>query len=220
MGSWLTRFRQVGDFENDDSLTDAVLRMFASMVFGELWSEVANGAGRYFEATTTISADGSASYEEPEAHYSTIRVVYVDADGRETPLRELRQQDEPYAKGVTGEATAYTLVDDQLYLYPTPSSGTYKWYYLQQATDLSAYADDDVVDVVCPAGEQFFTWGVVALALARQQKDARMAIAERERARGDLQFWAGQRNFSEPKQRLAEVDDDVIRTPGDWEPWR
>jgi hypothetical protein len=121
---------------------------------------------------------------------------------------------------VTGEATAYTLVDDQLYLYPTPSSGTYKWYYLQQATDLSAYADDDVVDVVCPAGEQFFTWGVVALALARQQKDARMAIAERERARGDLQFWAGQRNFSEPKQRLAEVDDDVIRTPGDWEPWR
>ncbi len=220
MGDLVDRCQQLADLENDDSVTDVMWKSFISMVYGEAWSEVANGAGRYFETSTTITADGSASYDEPEGHYATIRVVRVDGDF-EYPLRELRQQQESSRKGTTGDAVEFTLVDDQLYLYPVPSDGTYKWYYLQQATDLSAYADDDIVDLICPAGEHFIIWGAITLALARQQKSVQLSMAERERARVDLQVWAAQRNFHEPKQRLAEEDEYYERRlSGDWEPWR
>ena len=220
MATWITRFQQMGDLANDDSVSDEIWKSFASLVYGELWAEVANGAGRYFETSYSITADGSASYDEPEGHLSTVRVVYVDSAGREYPLRMIREQAEAGYKGVGGEAVAWALVDDQLFLYPTPSSGTYKWYYLQQPTDLSSYADDDIVDVVCPAGEAFFVWGTVLLALQRQQKNVQLAMAEKARAREDLQVWAAQRSFYEPHQRLAEDDDGCIRSPGEWEPWR
>lgn len=222
MGEWVTCFQEAADLENDDSITPAKWKRGATLVYGEMWSEITNGGGRYFETSTTIAADGSASYAEPSGHFSTVRVVRVESDGRETPLRELRQQDEAAFKGLTGDAVGYTHVDDQLFLYPAPSSGTYKWYYFQQPTDIRNYADDDVVDVMCPAGEAFFIWGTVAYGLHKQSKGLQFALDQKERARELLQIWAAQRNWYEPHQKLADDrdDDSYGRTPGDWEPWR
>lgn len=219
MGTWITRAQQLADLENDDSIAPAVWKWFASMVYGDLWTEVTATGRRYFETSTTITATGAAGYAEPDGHMNTVRVTRVDGE-YEYPLRELRQGEESSFKGLTGEAVAWALVDDQLRLFPTPSSGTYRWYYQQQPTDLSGYADGDVVDAVLPAGEAFFLWGIVELALARQQKSVQLAAAEKEKARTQLQFQAAQRNFSDPMQRGPDPDDDVGHLPGDWERWR
>ena len=215
----ITRAQQLADMENDDSIAPAIWKWFASMVYGELWPEVSMGAQkRYFETSTTISADGSASYDEPSDHFGTVRVTRVDGDGREHELRELRTGEEVAYRGLTGEAIGFTTVDDQLYLYPNPSSGTYKWYYQQQPTDISNYADDDVIDVVVPSGEAFLIWGMAALALHRQQKNAQMALNEKTAAHGRVQWEAANRNARATSTRgPAELDDDRVYRPPTWE---
>ncbi len=217
---WETRIREISDTVENDAVPESFVRWCMSMVYGEMWSEVSLGAQRrYFETSTTITADGSPSYDEPEDHFATVRVCRVDADGRELELTELRQGEEAACKGVAeGEAAAWTHVDDQLFLYPTPSSGDYKWYYQQQPTDLSSYADGDIIDVVVPAGEAFFVWGVAAMIHGRLKQDASYALQMKEQARTQLQFQAANRNASETRTRGPVVydDDDIIRPKG-WE---
>lgn len=210
MGTLVESWKQLADLKNDDSIADTVWKTFGNMVYGEMWTEVSPG-DRYFETSLSFSATGASSYDEPDAHLATIRVARVLDDGTEYDLVRVSASDEAEYRGETGDAVAYAAVDDQLYLYPNPSSGTYKWYYTQQPTDLSTYADDDAVDVVCPAGEQFLAWGVVALALHRQQKNAQFAMGEREKARASLQHWAANRDLVNGTQRgLIEED------PGGW----
>lgn len=218
MANLVSRCKQIADLENDDSISPAEWKWFISMVYGELCSEVSLGvANRYFETSTTITANGSTSYDEPDDHYSTVRVVEV-IDNRERPLREIQQHEEAAYRGHTGVPVGWILVDDQLYLCPAPSTGTYKWYYLQQPTDLATYADADIVDVVMPAGEMFVVYGVAVLALGKGGKNVQLAMAQRNDARAQLQFFAAQRNVTDVKTRGAPVDDDDPRFPGEWWP--
>lgn len=213
------RAKLCADMVNDDSISDEMWNSFAEMVYGdEVWPEVSMGAQkRYFETSTTISADGSTSYDEPEDHFATVRIVRV-VDGKETELRELRQGEEAQYKGLTGEAVGFTHVDDQLHLYPAPSSGTYKWYYQGQPTDLSEYADDDVVDVVVPAGGTLLVWGMAALALQHHKQDASFALSQKAQALPRLQFQAANRNASETRTRgPVEYDDDDSFSPKTWD---
>lgn len=216
MGTIVARSKRVFDLYSDDSLDDDnEWKMFADLVYGELWPEVSLGAQkRYFETSTTIAADGSTSYDEPEAHFSTVRVARVDASGTECELRELRPGQEVAYKGLTGDAVGWTLVDDQLFLYPKPSSGSYKWYYSQQPTDISDYADGDIVDVAVPAGKAFMIYGTAALALLHHKQDASAALMLQEKARGRVQWEAANRNASEVRTRgPVEYDEDE---PRDW----
>lgn len=220
MGTLVTRWQQLADMVGDDSILSPEWKTYGSQVYGEMWSEVSLAAGRYFETSTTVVANGSASYTEPLDHESIVRIARViDAAGRERPLSELRPQDEVSVRGRTGDALYYTLVDDQLFLFPKPSSGTYKWYYQQQPTDLSTFADGDIVDVVSPAGEAFLNWGVVAIAHAKHKKDPSFALMQQEKARERLQVWAANRNMYEPRIR-GGVDDDAPSDPAEWWPYR
>lgn len=216
--TWENRIRQITDTENDDSVTSAFVRWCMSMKFGELWAEVSLGAAeRYFETSTTVTADGSESYDEPESHFATVRIARVDESGRETDLRELRPGEEAAYKGLTGDAVAWALVDDQLFLYPAPSSGDYKWYYTQQATELGSYADGDIIDVVCPAGEAFFVWGVAALIFGRLKKDASFALQEEGKAKMRIPFEAANRNrLKTPVRGPVVFDDEVVYGPDGW----
>lgn len=220
MGTLVESWKQLSDLKNDDSIGDPVWKTLGNLGYGEMWTEVSPAGERYFETSYSFSATGATSYSEPAGHLSTIRVARVLDDGTEYDLDEVPASDEASYRGATGDASSYALIDDQLYLFPNPSSGTYVWHYTQQPTDISAYADADVVDVVCPAGEQFLAWAVVTLALHRQQKNVQFAMGEREKARAQLQHWAANRNLISGGQRGLIEDDFVIRTPGDWGPFR
>lgn len=212
--------RRITDTVDNDAVTAAMVREFMSLIYGEMWVEISLGAQkRYFETSTDITANGSASYDEPEAHLGTVRITRVNADGKEVELVELRPGDEAAYKGQTGDAFGWTAVDDQLFLYPTPSSGTYRWYYTQQPTDVSSYADGDVIDVVVPAGEAFFVWGVAAMILGFLKQDASFALLQKGEALKRLAFEAANRNVSEIRTRgPVEYDDDIVfRRPRDWD---
>lgn len=222
MATIRTACKRRADQENSSFVADAEWNALISEVYGELFTEVAACIERYFESTSTVTATGATSYNEPTDLLSTIRIARVDASGRQYPLRELRSQDEVHLIGSTGgDATYWALVDDQLYLYPKPSSGTYKWYYLPQPPDLSSYADADLVDLITPAGEAFVIWGVAAIALAKAESNASLANARQEAAREQIQYWAANRNLAEGKSRPVEdIDATSSRLgPDGWERW-
>ena len=186
-----------------------------SEVYGNLWTLVGGQASRYFETSTTFTADGSASYDELEGHMETVRMARVNDDGSEVPLREIAPQSEWRFKGQVGDAVAYALIDDQIYLFPSPSSGTYKLYFIQQATELSEYADDDIVDVACPAGMSYVIWATALIINGELEGNATLAMRERDKWEEEVRVWAASRS-PDPKQRPADDTDDLLLSPPEW----
>lgn len=221
MSTIRTRCKRRADVEFDTHISDAEWNALISEVYGELFTEISSCIQRYFETSTTVTATGATSYDEPTDHMSTIRIARVDASGRQHPLKQLRSQDEAHVIGSTGGDAAYwTLVDDQLFLYPNPPSGSYKWFYLAQPPDLSSYADGDLVDVHTPDGEAFLIWGVAAIALAKSESNSSLALAKQEAARERVQYWAANRNLAEGSSRPTDNDDGPSRFgPDGWERW-
>jgi hypothetical protein len=216
----VTRFQQRCDMVGDDSIARAEWLSYASEIYGEMLSEASALEFGLLEASTSISITGAASYAEPASHDSTVRVVQVLSDGTERELRELQQHEAADFAGRTGDAFGWLHIDNALQLLPSPTTGTYKWYYLAQPDDLSSNADGDNIDVLCPAGEAFLIWGVAVLAKAKGGKDVSLAMAQRERAREQLQLWAANRNQTDVRTRGPVADEDGPVDPGAWWPYR
>ena len=191
--------------EGQESISTAEWKEALSTAYAELWSLVAETGLRYFESTETITADGSESYDEPAAMLSTVGVDFVvNAQGERRALYELMPQERNLYRGLTGEAVAYELVDDQLFLHPKPSTGTYKWSYVPQPTDLSASADATTVDVVTPDGEAFLIWHVAVQAKEKEGTDSSTARQEREQARERVVQWATLRSMHNARRRMVD----------------
>lgn len=206
MGTLVASCRRRVDMKTNQARNDDDFKASISEVYGDLWAIVAEAGRRYFETSTTFTANGAASYVEPTDHFGTVRVARVFSDGRESPLDELMPQEEWCLKGRTGDAIAYTLIDDQVFLYPTPSSGQYKMYYIPQPPDLSNYADNDVVDVVGPPGLSLIVWGTAVIVHGELEGNAMLALQKEEQARKNLAEFAPLRSFNEPARVFANHD--------------
>lgn len=196
-----TRCKRRADVEFDEHISDAEWNALISEKYGELYGLVCEAGLRYFETTSAITATGATSYTEPSDHLATIGLDYLGSSGTRRRLKELMVHERDRLAGQTGDALGYTLVDDQIYLYPNPSSGSYQLLYIPQSPDLSSYADGDLVDVVNPDGEAFLIWGVCVLAKSKSESDVSLAMAREDDARERLQVWAVNRSMSEGRRR-------------------
>lgn len=219
MGDLVTKCRRRVDMKTNQARNDADFKSSISEVYGCGYNIVAESGLRYFETSTTITANGSESYVEATDHLGTVRMALVNADGTEVPLYELMPQEEYAFKGRTGTARRFALVDDRLFLYPKPSSGTYKLYYIPQPPDLSAYADADVVDVVNSHGLQYLVWGTAVVVHGELEGNAILALNERDKAAQRLMEWAALRAFNEPRHTAIDDPDFAAMTrDGEWWP--
>lgn len=213
------RCKKRADKEFDDHISDGEWASLISEAYGELYERVVDAGLRYFETTHDFTADGSDSYDEPDDHGKTVGVDRVEADGTRVSLRPLMAQERTRYAGDTGEACEYAIVDDQIFLYPNPTSGDYELIYNPQPPDISSYADSDLIDVVCTFGEGFLLWSVAVKALSKSEADVRLAIAERDRCEQRLLEWATERDANEPRRRVLdrEYEDAVSgRDPDFW----
>jgi hypothetical protein len=215
----VARSQELVDMENQGNISTTTWKSFLSSQYAQLWGIVAAAGLRYFETSETVTTTGAASYQEPASHLSTVGVERVVNAQCRRPLRELMAQEEYLFHRTGQEAVAWTLVDDQLYLYPTPPSGqTYNWRYIPQPPDLTTANDADLIDVVTLDGESFLLWGAAVRALSKQEKDTRDAVREREMARERVEEWASLRSLHSQRRRIVDEDDwGRVRYPGDWE---
>lgn len=192
---WRARIRKLADAENSLHVADAEIAEGIDEVYGDLYHLVVDGAIEYFQVTDTWTADGSASYDEPDDFLSEVSLERVEASGTRYPLRRLEPQQRHRFGAQTGTAVAYSHVDDQFYLYPRPSTGTYELLYIPQPPDITSYVDADLMDVVCIYGAQFLVYGVAALVLAKSESDQRGWLARQQRAEQKLIEWLPTQNF-------------------------
>lgn len=207
------------DKEFDEHIEPAEWAAFMSEVYGELYAVVCDAGDQYFATSGTITATGADSYDEFDDHLSTLAFFRVtDASGRLMPLEKIEVQERHMYAGETGDASAYELIDNLVYFYPNPTSGTYKLFYIPQPPDLTSYADADLLDVVNTHGEAFLMYGVAALAKAKAEEDPRFYLDQKERAKEGLRDWAINRSFHDPHRRQTSDFDLADRPyrPGDY----
>lgn len=214
MSVLITRCKQRVDLENNGHIEDPEWRALISEVYGEAYGIAARGGSRYFESEYTITATGAASYDEPDDHLYSLALdrVVNTTTGERRACREIMLQERAPLIGRTGEAGFWEHADDQIRLYPKPSSGSYVFVYVPQAPDLSDYADADIVDVITPDGEAFVLWGTAVLAHAKGETSAVLALQRQEAARDRLEAWAAERALANPRRQI--IDDSPL--PGEF----
>lgn len=194
---------------------------FASEQYGDTYSVVAHSGMEYFEYTSSITTDGGFVYDEVADHLSTVNLSYVDSSGQRRDLEEVMAQERSRLAGRTGDyATSFALVDDKIYLYPTPPAGqTYELRYIAQPPELTIRNFDEtlmVVDVVTPDGLAMMVWGTLVKAASALEFDPTLAISEREAARQRLEEWAALRAFNQPRRPQSDFPEFREPHPDDW----
>lgn len=201
-----SRIRKLADAEGNLHVSNAEIDEGIDEIYGDLYHLTVDGHGAYFQTTHEFTADGSDSYDEPDDHLSTVQLDLVSSDGERTPLKKLRAQERFLYGGTTGTPEAYALVDDQIFLYPNPSSGDLELLYIPQPPDVTDYADADELDLVSIYGAQFVVYGVAALVLAKSESEQRGWLARQARAEQKHIEWAATRSLHDP--RVPYSDDD------------
>lgn len=202
------RCKRRADLENDEHISHAEWLELIDESYGELFSIVAGTGLRYFERVETFTTDGTNELDEPVNVQSVIGLWYVN-NGKRTQLRPLLPQERGAWSGQTGSrAVRYELIDDTIYLYPTPPAGqTYELLYIPTSPDVSEYASDECVDCVIAEGTAFVIWGTVVKAKSKSESDVRLAMNERDRLAPIILEWARNRLLLEPHRRIvSDID--------------
>lgn len=184
------RCQQRVNMENDPSISRPEWLNLISEAYGELYSIVFEVGNEYFEYTESLTTDGTNVFAEIADHLSTVALSLLltgDPNGQRVDLRPAEAMERSRLSGVHGGAAEYfALVDDKIYLYPTPPAGqVYELRYVPQPPELAEFSGGLSVDadVVTPDGLAFLIWCVAAKALAKGEEDVTNAVAEREAAR-------------------------------------
>lgn len=220
MGKLEARCQKRVDLEEDDHLSHETWLELISEAYGEAF-EIASleGASRYFERAEDLTSDGTNVLEEPSDVLADIGLWYKPASGGQwQQLTRLQPHEITAWTGRTGTAQRFEHIDDEIRLYPTPPAGhVFEFRYRQQAPDLTGYASDVCVDLMCVAGEAFVIWATAAKVLPMNDDDWRFAVSERDRYAEKLHDWAiKQPTMAEPARAYVVDEGRAPRTPGDW----
>lgn len=218
LGTLRARCLQQHDLDVDASFTGANVGIANAMIsaqYSQLYACVADSGCRYFETVATYAAPGTQGGLLTQISDDFLGVVdsierLLDATVfRTRRLKPLQPQERSRWSGKQGSARRYEVVNKAIYLYPTPPVGEqYMLRYVPQAPDLTTSIDSSTVDMVNQAGEDFMIWGSGVRFLGRVKSDASLAMAERERARKDLEEWARLQAFHSSPRRMVDDDDD------------
>jgi len=209
------------DMATDESVTTAEANAIISDVYcSRVYLTVASAFRRYFETSTTFTTTGLSYLAEPSNHLSTVDTIerVLDSSGRLRRLQRIMPQERAVWSGRTGHARKWEIVDDRIYLYPTPPSGDqYVLRYIQQPPSLANYGDADVVDVVTPDGLAVVIWGASVRLKAKSDRDVGLALKERDEAATRLLLWAQDRAANDQEHIVVEDDcDDDPRLEGSY----
>lgn len=201
--------------ESDGSIARDEWCRLISEAYGELYTIVFESGMEYFEYAEQMTSNGTNVLAEIADHLSTVTLAYLaDATtGRYRALRELMAQERTMMSGLAGSnrATSFALVDDKIYLYPTPPAGQiYEMRYVPQPPELVETVGGLAVnvDVVTPDGLAFLVWNVAVMAQAKSETDATLATQRLEEARVRFTESVGLRALNAPRRRILDFETD------------
>ena len=212
----ITKGRRRCGQENRDLLSAAEWQDELSTICSEFQGLIVDSGSRVFETEQTITADGSAGYDLPADFLAEVGVDRLIGTRREH-LTPLLVQERNHTSGSTGDARFYSLVGDQIRLFPNPASGTYYLVYAPQCPDYTVIADTTEIDVITPAGENYFTWSLALAGGVKEESDLTPYYEKQvEKYRARIEKWAMQRMLTAPIRRYVEYGSPDNPFPDDW----
>ena len=208
------------DQENRDILSAAEWQDELSTICSEFQGLIVDSGARVFESEQTITADGSAGYDFPADFLASVGVDRLVGTRREH-LTPLLVQERNHTNSSTGNARFYSLVGDQIRFFPNPSSGTYYHIYAPQCPDYSESVTTTEINVITPAGENFFTWSLALVGGVKEESDLTPYYEKQvEKYRARVEKWAMQQMLNAPVRRYVEYgspDNPFRDDNGDWQ---
>lgn len=201
--------------ENRDLLSAGEWQEELSTICSEFQGLIVDSGSRVFESEETITATGASGYALPADFLAEVGVD--DSDGNH--LTPLLVQERNHTNGATGTARYYSLVGDEIRLFPNPASGTYTLIYAPQCPDYTVIADTTEIDVITPAGENYFTWSLALVGGVKEESDLTPYYEKQvEKYRRKVEKWAAKRMLTAPVRRYVEYGS-PDSFPGDWDDW-
>ena len=204
----ITRGRRRCDQENRDLLSAAEWKEEISTIKSEFDGILIDSGMRMFEKTDTITTvAGTAEYQVPSDFLAMVGVDWKQGDGQWIELEPMLAQERNYFTGSanSGQSVAYALIGQTITLQPEPSGAQeYRIVYVPQPPDISTAPDSQIVDVVTPAGEAFFTWSLAVVGGIKEESELVPYYDRKvEQYRTKVTEWAMQRELYTPKRRFV-----------------
>lgn len=208
--------------ENRDVLSASEWQDELSTIYSEFHGVIVESGARVFESEQTITASGVAAYDLPADFLAEVGVDREISGAKREHLVPLLVQERNHTQGRNGNARYYSLIGEQIKFFPNPNTGTYYLTYAPQAPDISLSADSTEIDVITPAGENFFTWSLALAGGAKEESDLTPYYEKQaEKYRKQIEKWANQRMLTAPVRRFIEYGnpehDYLNGLPGDWD---
>jgi hypothetical protein len=206
LGTMVTRCQQRAAREGDLQVESPEYKALISEAYGEIHALVTEKGAWYFRTEATIDLNNLAL---PSDHLTTIGIDFIlngTTGPRRPVLGPIPPQLRTYFVGLSSGAPAavWDIEGSSLALYPAPTSGTYKHIYVPQPTDYSTSADTQSIDFINIYGYTYTLWRVASILRDKGSEAQDRAIAEAERSKDQLEYWACLRAITEPSYRVPE----------------
>lgn len=146
--------------EADKFVTTVETNALINTAYRELYGHLIRHGMHRTESTTTITADGSATYTLADDFWALLTVHAADTNGRRIELARHDHHHRPDTSW-NSDACSYRVIGVELELSPIPLTGTYEVRYIPLPATLSA--DDDQIDGVLGWEEYVVLWVAVKL---------------------------------------------------------
>ncbi len=215
----ISRIRQRSDNEHTGStfVTDDEILRLINVSYGELYGLLVRYSMNMIEGLTTITADGSESYDLAPDYYSIITVFRKDGDYRHR-LERHSARHRPGANP-TGNAGTYRVMNNKIELYPRPSNGTYEVVYLPIPATLTSLSN--TVDGVL-GWEEYLVIDCAIHILDKEESETRHLRSDLDRIKKRIEDEAAAAEMSESwrVETDREVTDDLLMDLGTMKGYR
>ncbi len=208
-----TRARELADQSNVGRpfVSEVNLNSMINASIGQWHSFVLRATPERFEAEQTITADGSAFYALPDDYFGTMAVDYLNGNERVELRRAMFHERNDHGVAATsGQAEAYRLAGDSLYLLPAPTSGTYYHVYVTVAPVLTDA--NDTLDGI-NGWEQWIVYDV-AIQLAGKEGTVGPWLLNQRKSIEMEMVKAGKQREMANAARVQDVRPAHLRSPG------
>ena len=207
----ITKGRRRCDQENRDLLSAEEWKEEASTIYSEFNSIIIDSGMRMFEKVDTLTTiAGTGVYQVPSDFLAMVGVDYNYTDGQRIELVPMLAQERNTFTSTSSSAyaVAYELIGQNITLWPAPTPGQiYHVVYVPQPLDVSTAPDNQIVDVIIPAGEAYLTWSLALVGGIKEESEM-VPFFERKikQYKAFVENWAMQRELYTPKRRYTHGD--------------
>lgn len=195
ISSMITEVRSLSDMENTDFVTDTEILVWLNKAYQRMHNILNNAYEMYrYDTDDLTMVTDQKDYDLPTDFLKLIKVMYVNSDDRERPLRrkDLNTADFPTLR--RGWPMYYSLLGKKIRFWPVPQAGhTIRLYYVPAVAD---FLSTDTIDFEQYMDEYCVHYAAVKC-LIKEKTNANELMIERESLKQECIQAAAPRDFSD-----------------------